>query len=101
MRPKDDSTEATGAEGGAAADQPVETRTTALQEQSCRVCGSPIRGRKTNGFCSDKCRMADRRAVERADRHALVEHLRFVVALVEAELLGTRSSSEAQDGHGE
>jgi len=101
MRQKDDSTETEGAEGGAAADQPVETRTTALQEQSCRVCGSLIRGRRSNGFCSDKCRMADRRAFQHDDRRAIVEQLRFVVSLVERELLGTQSSSEAPDNHEE
>lgn len=40
-----------------------QTRTTA----SCRQCGRPVRGRRRNGFCGDKCRM-QRRRMERADR---------------------------------
>jgi predicted nucleic acid-binding Zn ribbon protein len=44
-------------------------RTTAFEGQPekrhCRRCGGPIGGRRRNGYCSDRCRMADRREQER------------------------------------
>jgi len=46
-----------------------ETRTTGSEgypgEGPCRRCGRPIGGRRRNGYCSDGCRMADRRQAER------------------------------------
>jgi hypothetical protein len=74
-----------------------ETRTTAFDEQSCRVCRGSIRGRRMNGYCSDRCRMADRRAIALAGRRELVDHLRFVIGVIEKELLGTRSKEEGHD----
>ena len=41
-------------------------RTTGSEGQSCRRCGRPVEGRRRNGFCSDRCRMADRRERESA-----------------------------------
>lgn len=40
------------------ADPAPETRTTGSEDRSCRRCGTPIRGRRRDGFCSDRCRMA-------------------------------------------
>lgn len=76
-----------------------ETRTTGSNEPSCGRCGGTIRGsRRRNGYCSDACRMADRRAIERADRRELVEHLKWLTSLLERELLGTPSGSHAEEG---
>ena len=33
------------------------TRTSGIEERSCRVCGASITGRRRNGFCGDRCRM--------------------------------------------
>ena len=43
------------------------TRTSGSNEQSCRLCGAEIKGRRCNGFCSDRCRMHVKRQ-ERAQR---------------------------------
>ena len=47
-------------------DRPVETRTPGSERRSCRWCAGEIRGRRQK-FCSDRCRMQNRRA-ERAAR---------------------------------
>src|SRR5581483_6137396 len=56
-------------------------RMTALQGQSerrrCRRCGGPVGGRRRNGYCSDKCRMQDRRA----RRH---DHINELLSTIEA-----------------
>ena len=33
------------------------TRTSGSHARSCRLCGAEITGRRSNGFCSDRCRM--------------------------------------------
>ena len=37
-------------------------RTSGSHARSCRWCGAEIKGRRRNGFCSDRCRMRDTRA---------------------------------------
>lgn len=52
-----------------------EIRTTGSEGQSCRRCGEPIKGRRRNGYCSDRCRMQDRRANERGRVDELLQRL--------------------------
>jgi endogenous inhibitor of DNA gyrase (YacG/DUF329 family) len=59
---------------------------------SCKICGSPVRGRRKNGFCSDRCRMTDRRSRLSGERQALLARFRTIVRDVEDELM--RSVSE-------
>jgi hypothetical protein len=66
---------------------PGETRTTGSESPFCARCAAPIRGRRRNGYCSDRCRMAERRQEESQRRQAVVSRLKEVVAAVEAELL--------------
>lgn len=53
-----------------------ETRTTGSEGQRgsapCSSCDQPIRGRRRNGFCSDRCRMAARREDQQRRRRELV-----------------------------
>lgn len=56
-----------------------ETRTTGSEGQSCLQCGSPIGGRRRNGYCSDRCRMRTRRQSERAAVVAILEQLDLCV----------------------
>lgn len=64
----------------------LESRTTASEGQSCQRCEGPIRGRRRNGFCSDKCRRAVRRLEERAESRVLIESLKDIVAELETRL---------------
>ena len=54
-------------QGPSASVSPQITRTSGSDEQSCRLCGAEIKGRRSNGFCSDRCRMHVKRQ-ERAQR---------------------------------
>jgi hypothetical protein len=63
---------------------------------TCTHCGSSIRGKRRNGFCSDRCRMATRREEDRLRRRELLDRLRQVVRQVEVELIPT--GEEAVDG---
>jgi hypothetical protein len=78
------------------ADNSQETRTTASDGRSCQRCGAEIRGRRWNGFCSDRCRMATKRERDACRRRLLVSRLREVVSEVEAEWFpnGTTPSGE-------
>jgi hypothetical protein len=71
-----------------------ETRTTASEGRSCFRCGGPIKGRRTNGFCSTRCRMRVRREQEALRRQELVSRLKDVVAAVEAELVGVGTGED-------
>ena len=55
--------------GQPAPDVLLQTRTTGSEshpgEGACRRCGGPIRGRRRNGYRSDRCRMQDYREAER------------------------------------
>lgn len=59
----------------------------------CRRCGEEIRGRRRNGYCSDKCRMAANRERDAVRRRLLVSRLREVVSEVEAEWFPRRDAS--------
>ena len=65
-----------------------ETRTTGSDGQSCRRCGEPIRGRRRNGYCSDRCRMRDRRERERMRVGDLMRQLANNLDALRDELVG-------------
>jgi len=46
-------------------DRAPEGRTSAFSGAFCRTCGGTIRGRRRNGFCSDRCRLRAKRAARR------------------------------------
>ena len=52
-------------------DPTVESRTSAAEShsESCRRCGQPVKGRRRNGYCSDRCRMAVARDQQRQRLH--------------------------------
>ena len=58
--------------------RPAEPRTTASEGPSCDHCGRPLRGRKQR-FCSDRCRMRDRRYALRLKRLALLDTIEAAV----------------------
>ncbi len=62
------------------------TRTTGSGGRSCKRCGEPVRGRRRNGYCSDRCRRRDEREAQRRNRLVLMAALRDLVAAVECEL---------------
>jgi predicted nucleic acid-binding Zn ribbon protein len=64
-----------------------ETRTTGSEGQSCRYCGGPIAGRRRNGYCSDRCRMKDRRQKQAEGHRQLIADLRAVVDRVDRVLM--------------
>lgn len=45
---------------------PQQTRTSASVSHSCRWCGEEVRGRRRNGFCSDRCQMRAKRKEKQA-----------------------------------
>lgn len=61
----------------------LQARTTASEGHPergrCRRCGEPVRGRRRNGYCADKCRMKDHRDAERRRRLALLDTISAVV----------------------
>jgi hypothetical protein len=64
-------------------------RTTACEGQpqtQCRRCGEPIRGRRRNGYCSDRCRMRDHREHEAERRRELLTTIETSVAALRREL---------------
>jgi hypothetical protein len=69
------------------ADETVaQTRTPASAGQSCERCGRPLTGRKTR-FCSDVCRMRDRRDCERARIASLLGQLEGGIAALRDHLV--------------
>lgn len=48
-----------------------QSRTTPFMVPPCRQCRRPVRGRRRNGFCSDRCRMRHRRIEGAGRRHEL------------------------------
>ena len=60
---------------------------------SCQRCGGSVNGRRRNGFCSDACRMADRREREAARRAELLADLKTAIDAVRRELLGESDNS--------
>jgi hypothetical protein len=83
-----DGMDLTGKTGQMAAERGPETRTTGFDGHSCTRCGKQIKGRRRNGYCSDKCRMRDARDAEAETRFRIVARLKAAVAEVERELIG-------------
>jgi hypothetical protein len=75
----------------------VETRTTGPEEQSCRRCGGAIRGRRRNGFCSDKCRIATRRQEDAERRQFLLDRLQAAVSDIVSELRSGEARSNVPE----
>ena len=63
----------------------------------CGRCGGEMRGRRRNGFCSDRCRMAARREEEAIRRRALVARLKDFVVDIETELVGDAEPQDKAD----
>ena len=78
-----------------------EARTPASSAPSCRVCGGAIRGRRTNGYCSDACRMRARRAERAARVEALLADIDHAVATLRRELRSERDGSARELPPGE
>jgi hypothetical protein len=59
----------------------------------CRRCGGPVRGRRRNGFCSNRCRLAERREARRRNQLELLATINTAVeqlrATVEVKVQGT------------
>ena len=77
-------------EGHPIRDPALETRTTAPDGHSgvdpCRRCGEPVRGRRRNGWCSDRCRMRDYRERRAARVNDLITTVEQSVAALRVEL---------------
>jgi hypothetical protein len=60
-----------------------QTRATDLEGHSgdrvCRCCGHRIGGRRRNGYCSDRCRMQERRDEARRRRLELLDAIEAAV----------------------
>lgn len=57
-------------------------------ESRCHRCGGPVGGRRRNGYCSDKCRMRDRRARRYNHINELLSTIEAAVAALRRELEG-------------
>ncbi len=66
--------------------------TTTPERSGCKRCGRPIKGRRTNGFCGDACRMRVNRSADSARHRALLNELK---RLVKALALEFRMSGKA------
>jgi predicted nucleic acid-binding Zn ribbon protein len=67
-------------------DRCPQSRRSALESRSCEWCGRPLTGRKER-FCSDRCRMRDRREQERKRVDGLLQRLESGVHALRDELL--------------
>jgi hypothetical protein len=65
-------------------DRRPETRTTASEGQSCLQCGGPVRGRRRNGYCGDRCRMRAARMADSARIETFVALLASVESVIGA-----------------
>lgn len=72
------------------------SRTTGFQvpssKGSCYRCGAEVKGRRRNGYCSDRCRMQDRREREEARRRELFERLEHAVAAFREDVVPLQTS---------
>lgn len=75
------------AEGQASPQDAPESRTTVTDGQSCRQCGGPIRGKRRNGLCSDRCRMRCRRREKQKTLEELFETAERALADLRREVL--------------
>lgn len=56
----------------------------------CRHCGEPVHGRRRNGYCSDRCRMAVHRQCQAERVNRLLATIEQTVTALRAELEGPR-----------
>ena len=84
----DDKSREDGPDGQATGQVGPETRTTASSGPSCERCDRPLTGRKTR-FCSDACRMADRREQQQGRRLELMGAIDAAVEELRADLGGS------------
>ena len=63
------------ADGQTSEDPRFGNRTTGREENSCRRCGEAIKGRRRNDYCSDRCRMKDRRERDRGRVDELLQRI--------------------------
>ena len=54
----------------------------------CRRCGEPVRGRRRNGYCGDRCRMKDNRHQRAARLNHLLTSIERLVGALRDELEG-------------
>ena len=80
-----------GADGqllGDRALQPERQATGGLPERGwCRRCGGGVVGRRRNGYCSDRCRMQDRRSAGQRRRLELLDTISDALKELRRELL--------------
>ena len=79
-----------------------ETRTTVSlghrQQGHCRRCGQPVPGRRRNGYCSDRCRMAVRRAEQSVRIERLIAALEQATASLRWEMSTGKGAYDGQSG---
>jgi len=54
----------------------------------CRRCDQPIRGRRRNGYCSDRCRLADTRERQRREQLELLNAIEAAVQQLRESIQG-------------
>src|SRR5436190_8939544 len=59
--------------------------------KSCLRCGAAVKGRRRNGYCSDRCRMQDRRGREKEQREQLFRCVDHVVSALREDVLVSHS----------
>ncbi len=88
---QDDERNQEGPDGRPLKDPGPETRTTGLEappeRRLCRRCGGQVKGRRRNGYCSDRCRMRDRRDVARRELEKHLEQAERALAELRREVL--------------
>lgn len=67
------------ADGPQLDEKALQNRTSASRPRSCTRCGRAVTGRRRNGYCSDRCRMQDRREERRRERDALLDTVAVTV----------------------
>ena len=72
-------------------DRGSEGRTTASEGHSCEQCGAVLKGRRQR-FCSDRCRMRDRRREQQARLNELLAAIEQSVTALRQELWGRNDS---------
>jgi predicted nucleic acid-binding Zn ribbon protein len=65
-------------------------------DRHCRRCRQPIRGRRRNGYCSNRCRLADRREARRRKQLELLATINTAVATIDAAVEKLREAVEVK-----
>lgn len=61
-----------------------------LELARCRRCGRHVKGKRTNGYCGDRCRLRDRREKVRNRRLELLDTISTAVEELRRELDDSR-----------